>query len=332
MTRLAEVVKQCRQQLEHDPGMIEEAVTVRVVLPVLNALGWRHDEAHEMVPQYRTKRGNVDWALCRKGEPLVLLEVKAPNESLPAHTQQLYDYVRGSGIRLAVLTNGREWWFYRATANGEWADRRYATIDIAGPQDDGGLDQLHTFLNKSDVYSGAAYRTATKRHKRLRQESEQLPEVMAIWERMVAHPDDEFVELLRSFMQERHGINPTAQVVKRALSEAPRQGTGTPPPGAELTEAAIQGEPLKVKYWKDVLTETARWLLARRDKLPTIARPKKAALVNKSGNGMGSAEKLPHGYYIETAHAAGDCVEHARWLLEYCGFSPDDLAVRWRVE
>ena len=43
---------------------------------------------------------------------------------------QLLDYSFRQGVELAILTNGKTWWFYLPTKKGDWKARKFYTIDI----------------------------------------------------------------------------------------------------------------------------------------------------------------------------------------------------------
>ena len=97
-----------------------------VVIPVLRQLGWDTDLVTEVYPQQSVRMvsktggyGQVDYALQIDGKCKVLLEIKRWSVELAReHEVQLNKYCTAAGANaaateLAVLTNGRQWKFYR---------------------------------------------------------------------------------------------------------------------------------------------------------------------------------------------------------------------------
>lgn len=96
----------------------EAATSTALVLPLIQALGYDVFDPSEVVPEFTadvgTKKGEkVDFAIMREGAPAILFEVKAWNVKLgPEHTSQLYRYFSVTPVRVGVLTNGLEYWFF----------------------------------------------------------------------------------------------------------------------------------------------------------------------------------------------------------------------------
>ena len=104
----------------------ERAVELGVIIPVLRQLGWDTDLMTEVYPQQVIKivsnaggYGQVDYALQIDRKLKVLLEIKRWSvELVRGHEAQLNKYCTAAGAyaaapELAVLTNGRQWQFYR---------------------------------------------------------------------------------------------------------------------------------------------------------------------------------------------------------------------------
>ncbi|WP_460273978.1 type I restriction enzyme HsdR N-terminal domain-containing protein [Celeribacter sp. ULVN23_4] len=107
-----------RSKTATDKALTEEATKTSVILPFIQILGFDPFNLDEVIPEYvsdvGTKKGEkVDFALKIKGETKVLIEVKAITTSL-GNTQysQLYRYFGVTDANLAILTNGKEAWFF----------------------------------------------------------------------------------------------------------------------------------------------------------------------------------------------------------------------------
>lgn len=100
-----------------------------IVLRIFQALGWNIFSTDEVFPEFAVENRKVDYCL-RGGKRSVFVEVKKPAEELGKHEEQLLDYSFKEGITMAVLTNGRTWWFYLPLLSKKWKDRRFYTIDM----------------------------------------------------------------------------------------------------------------------------------------------------------------------------------------------------------
>ncbi len=98
----------------------EEATKHALVLPFISdVIGADYHDPDEVIPEYIADIGHrkgekVDYAICRDGEPIILIECKALHASLDDDAVvQLRRYV-GSlpGVSLGVLTDGRTYRFY----------------------------------------------------------------------------------------------------------------------------------------------------------------------------------------------------------------------------
>ena len=118
------------EKIEGQSGFLskldERAVELGVIIPVLRQLGWDTDLMTEVYPQQVTRMvsnaggyGQVDYALQIDRKLKVLLEIKRWSvELVRGHEVQLNKYCTAAGAyaaapELAVLTNGRQWKFYR---------------------------------------------------------------------------------------------------------------------------------------------------------------------------------------------------------------------------
>ena len=96
---------------------------------------------------------------------------------------------------------------------------------------------------------------------------------------------------------------------------------------------SIQGEFVPCRRSKDILIETAEWLI-KRDKLKVpIEAGYKRYLVSRepkhrNGQAFTAGEKLSNGWWIETHYSTASCIKYAKNLLKECGFTEEDLDVR----
>lgn len=97
--------------------MNEENVKVKLVLPILKKLGWLSDEEYmkDVEFEYSEKGGGrVDCCLLKNGKSVLLIEIKAINESRDQtkDKKQVSDYCINMGVQYCVLTDGIYWKLY----------------------------------------------------------------------------------------------------------------------------------------------------------------------------------------------------------------------------
>ncbi len=111
-------------------ALTEEATKTSVILPLIQVLGFDIFDLNEVVPEFvadvGTKKGEkVDFALKIDGKIAMLLEAKSVERNLgEAQHNQLYRYFSTTDARLAILTNGREAWFFSDTGAPNVLDRK----------------------------------------------------------------------------------------------------------------------------------------------------------------------------------------------------------------
>jgi hypothetical protein len=105
------------------PGLIdklttEEATKNALIMPFIAALGYDVFNPSEVVPEFTADVGlkraeKVDYAVLRDDEIIMLFECKKASMNLgDAEMSQLFRYFAVTKARIAVLTNGIQYWFY----------------------------------------------------------------------------------------------------------------------------------------------------------------------------------------------------------------------------
>jgi hypothetical protein len=107
-----------RVEKQKDHIVTEEACKNAFVMPFLNALGYDVFNPDIVVPELTAdvgvKKGEkIDYAVKKEGKITILVECKGCGSDLAhQHMSQLYRYFSVTDARFAILTNGREYWFY----------------------------------------------------------------------------------------------------------------------------------------------------------------------------------------------------------------------------
>lgn len=95
----------------------EEATKQWLVMPMLCALGY-NPWSSDIIPEYTLDIGikqgeKVDYALQVNNKPVVIVECKQLGMSLSDRfVSQLYRYFSVADVKVAILTNGDDYWFF----------------------------------------------------------------------------------------------------------------------------------------------------------------------------------------------------------------------------
>lgn len=98
-------------------NMTEEATKTALVLPFIRELGYDIFNPSEVIPEFTAdvgiKKGEkVDYAVCKDGNPIILIECKPCGALLDRYSSQLYRYFSTTNARIAILTDGVVYRFY----------------------------------------------------------------------------------------------------------------------------------------------------------------------------------------------------------------------------
>lgn len=126
-----------RSKMAERQALTEEATKTAVILPFLQTLGFDVFNLDEVIPEFIAdvgmKKGEkVDFAVKIDGKVAMLIEAK-PISSRLGDTQynQLFRYFTVTEARLAILTNGREAWFFSDTDAPNKMDKKpFFTFDF----------------------------------------------------------------------------------------------------------------------------------------------------------------------------------------------------------
>lgn len=126
-----------RSKTAQRQALTEEATKTAVILPFIQALGFDVFSLDEVVPEFisdvGTKKGEkVDFAVKIGGKIAMLVEAKPISTKLgDTQYNQLFRYFTVTEARLAILTNGREAWFFSDTEEPNKMDKKpFFTFDF----------------------------------------------------------------------------------------------------------------------------------------------------------------------------------------------------------
>lgn len=195
--KVQDLAARSKHAAEH--ALTEEATKTAVVMPLIQALGFDIFSLEEVVPEYvadiGTKKGEkVDFAIKIKGEIAILVEVKPISTSLGnAQYSQLYRYFSVTNARLAILTNGREVWFFSDIDDRNRMDKKPFFLFDLQSFDDDQVEHLARF-RKPDFDMDKVLEAASS--------LKYVKAAAAFLSAQLDRPSDEFVKLIGRHIHE----------------------------------------------------------------------------------------------------------------------------------
>lgn len=318
----------------------EASVLHSIVGPILESIGWDTTDPQQFCPEYMLETGRVDICLIHN-RPAVFIEAKEPEKDLHNHEQQLLKYAFSESVKLAVLTNGFEWWFYLPMLdNSTWSDRKFITLDLREQDASHIAECLEMYLSWDNIINGSAVNNAYNIHNSGKRDVAIQNALMPSWEDL-RNGDERLLDLLADKVEAKCGYRPDLEIVEKFLAnqnhaEPERQKPYTGE--ADITESPMHKSPSRyelfgysynVQTWKDILIGVCVILSKNRDfgkvlKLRGIKRPYFSDDPSKlrSPTRIGNTD-----IYVETNSSAKRKLDMCYKLLELFGHNSDSLRV-----
>jgi len=113
---VSKYIDSARATIELEPQMDEANTKAAILRDFLDLLNWTipNDTQLEYSVKAFGKTYKVDYALILDGAPVAFLEAKGVDTALSeTHREQLAAYLKNEDVNLGILTNGKEYEFYR---------------------------------------------------------------------------------------------------------------------------------------------------------------------------------------------------------------------------
>lgn len=195
----------------------EEATKNAIVMPFLRTLGFDVFDPTQVVPEYVAdvglKKGEkIDYAVFINGKLEYLVEAKAVSVNLrDAEYSQLYRYFAAKDAKIAILTNGLNFWFFTdIDAVNKMDQQPFFKFDLLA-YDDNDLRDLEKF--HKDKFSIESVRSAATALKYLRG-------AMNFIEGQWKEPDDDFVRYVAKSFHEGNLTRPVVDSLKPIVRRA----------------------------------------------------------------------------------------------------------------
>jgi len=346
--RLTEVLKDIGKKLAS--FRTEKEFELHLYSRILPLLGWDPFDTDECCPEYPVKSGRIDYALLHKGKVAAFIECKRPQHEIAENDkEQIVKYAFRAGARMILLTNARLWLIFYPFAPGKIDERLVVEASIGEPEKL--AESLVRFFSKRNLLSGAAETEAKNLIESRQQETEMQRTLREVVREFMENPSELMMDEVAEEVEERCGLKPTQELVREAWREifpspsstqpkaktasvtSSLQHTSTthlPPLHSKPHSMRIHKERFPLRYWYEVLVNTANWLIDRGAKLPVDeVVGDKRRVVASSTRGMTRPRPLKNGLYIEANQSCRTAVGLARWLLQRCGYDPNILHVEY---
>ena len=197
---LLETIETARKRLKSGRLTNEQHVKNTVIEPILASLGWDPADMDQVVAEYATQKGWVDYALIREDRPdapLVLIEAKAHNKITEDGRDQLFNYAYRAGAGILVLTDGRKWELYLAQMLGmNERERLFCELDLIGDSPSECEQFLSDYLSKENIYEQKAFESAQIGFQRRQDRYELRAALPSVWETLKKNPPLPLYELM----------------------------------------------------------------------------------------------------------------------------------------
>jgi hypothetical protein len=239
---LKETLESIARKLQQGKYPNEQSISMGIVRPVLDELGWDTTDPDFVWPEYSVKNGRVDFALCYPAQhPKIFVEVKQPGKADGAD-EQLFDYALRHGVRMALLTDGRTWSFYLPGEEGSYEDRRVYKLDLLERTSEASAESLHRYLSQSRIVSGQAIDDAVREIRDRGRTTLATKSIPAAWQSLVDDADPTITERIADEVEAKCGVRPEIDAVAKFLKQLGRtQPTPPPPQPANPTPPRLAG-------------------------------------------------------------------------------------------
>lgn len=331
----------------------EAATKQAIILRFLSLLCWDTFNIDEVKPEYIVAERKVDYSLKISGKDRVFIEAKKAGEELDGHEQQLLDYSFKKGIKIAVLTNGFEWWFYLPLSEGSWEQRKFYTIDIFQQESSDVVSRFTDFLSKDNVNNEKALANAEAVYKSQQKKNILKDSLPKAWQRLISEPDDRLIELITNKTEEICGYKANAEMVEQFLIRSGGQAyisTSQPAKPVKKRDSLVSitsisggytnrsisafvfnGTQYKVRSWKDLLMAMCDILIKTHstefEKVLNIRGRKRPYFTRNSNELRIPQEVNETGVFVETNLSANNIVKICLDMISIFGYSEDELKI-----
>lgn len=232
---IKEAVRKAAEQIRrwHGKGINEAATRAAIIDPLLTGLGWDVRNLELVLPEpvsYGKTRG--DYGLLSGDRPVIYVEAKPLDRALDHATdgKQAVDNANSDGVEWCVLTNGKDWWFYKSNAPGNVEGKMFHSATVSPDADMEQVVPRLALLERASVERGSLKEAAEVFFVDRR--------VKVALDEMMTQPSNKFLNALR----DRLGRELTPTRLKASLARIAGV-TPPPPPAPDDLERYVADKP-----------------------------------------------------------------------------------------
>jgi hypothetical protein len=192
----------------------EAAIKQAIVLKILSLLEWDPFNLDEVQPEYRLKKGKVDFALKHEDSIKAFLSVKKDLDNFKEYIEMLLNLSAQYNVEITVYTNGLSWWFFLPLIEGSVDDKIFCMIDMQKEKIEAIVKKFSDFLLKENILSDNVTKLAGDICNNRKEEiliNEHLPKA---WEKVMNEPEKWLVDVISEVTEELCGYRPDKEKVK----------------------------------------------------------------------------------------------------------------------
>ncbi len=248
---LIEKIAEIQKYIKENKYQNESAISLGIVIPILEELGWKVSNPNVVKPEYSIKGGRVDYALLnQRGRAVIFIEVKMLGNTEGAE-QQLFEYVFHQGVPFLILTDGREWNFYLPLEQGNYLDRKLFKLDLLERNSNVVGEKFNKYLLNKRVINGVALEEAKKEFKEISRRREAESYIPQAWQSLISSSNDLLLDLLIDTVEGLCGFRAERRSCQQFLKNFSRRNTiddpsPEPPPGPK--EIQYPGQQIGYRY------------------------------------------------------------------------------------
>ncbi len=331
------------------------SVKLGVVLRLMGAAGWDVFDVSQVVPDYPTGNGRVDFALMAPPSrgasspvtPQVLVEVKPFGEDLDGkrHERRLVAQCSRVNVPLGVLTNGRRWLLLFQAPDFQRSGHRFCEMDLDGDPV-AAAEELNRYLSRDRVSGGQAARSAERTLRDQSRETVTRQAILDGWRQVVLGLQDGLLDLVATAAEQRTGYRPEIRQVRRMLTDSRAEllplaeGQGSPASafGGKLRQRPASftflSETRPVSSWPDLLVQVCLLMSQRHpedfERILEI-RGRRLPYFSRSPEDVHQPKAVGDTGIYASCQGTGALLEmRTRRVVELFGYPADSLTIELR--
>lgn len=289
---LTACIEQAKERIDqHGPLLRGSEALTRYVLidPLLRALGWDTANPELVIPEDRGDRGAsglADYALLSGGRRVALLEAKKLGERLDQAVEQALNYCNARGIGYMLVSDGDRWAMYKVFHESPIPIEERRIVDLSLLSDTTQAAALKLLHFWQPNLGGSSGITAPP-----------------------AQPEPPAANLVSAFAH----WTPLSQINPGINARRP------------ISLRFPGGETRSIKSWRDVLLETAGWLVNNGTLTAQQLPIRGLGFIQSEPKSARDSRQVSEGVYVNTNMGAERIVDSIRNLLNHFRINPETV-------